>query len=198
MNNQIDTASCIVLSRTDEMTDEEIHDVVAMLRSHNDSATIITTPWDQADGRPDAGGHRADPDPGRWSWPRCSTRRPITTTITMTTTMSTSTSTSIITTTITRIITRSAAAITIMTTTMMTTAAATILMTTTSMTMTRTAATIIITSMRDGHECDDPDCGCHHHHHHGHDADEVFTSWGRETTKKFTQDEIQKHPCRAG
>ncbi|MEE0784693.1 MAG: cobalamin biosynthesis protein CobW, partial [Oscillospiraceae bacterium] len=37
---------------------------------------------------------------------------------------------------------------------------------------------------------DDPDCGCHHHHHHGHDADEVFTSWGRETTKKFTQDEI--------
>ena len=48
--NQIDTASCIVLSRTDEMTDEEIHDVVAMLRSHNDSATIITTPWDKLTG----------------------------------------------------------------------------------------------------------------------------------------------------
>ena len=32
-------------------------------------------------------------------------------------------------------------------------------------------------------------CGCHDHHHHHH-ADEVFTSWGVETTKKFTQDEI--------
>ena len=33
------------------------------------------------------------------------------------------------------------------------------------------------------------ECGCgHHHHHHGHDADEVFTSWGMETAKKFTED----------
>ena len=30
----------------------------------------------------------------------------------------------------------------------------------------------------------------HHHHHDGHDADEVFTSWGTETTKKFTKEEI--------
>ena len=30
----------------------------------------------------------------------------------------------------------------------------------------------------------------HHHHHHGHDADEVFQSWGAETAKKFTADEI--------
>ncbi len=35
------------------------------------------------------------------------------------------------------------------------------------------------------HECG---CGHHHHHHHGHDADEVFTSWGMETAKKFTED----------
>ena len=34
------------------------------------------------------------------------------------------------------------------------------------------------------HECDDPECSCHHHHHH---ADEVFTSWGKETPKPFTQ-----------
>ena len=35
----------------------------------------------------------------------------------------------------------------------------------------------------------DHKCGCsHHHHHHGHDADEVFTSWGMETAKKFTED----------
>ena len=45
------------------------------------------------------------------------------------------------------------------------------------------------------HECHDPDCGCHHHehhhhHHHHHHADEVFTSWGVETTKKFTKEEL--------
>ena len=40
-------------------------------------------------------------------------------------------------------------------------------------------------------ECDDPDCACHHHHHHhDHDADEVFTSWGVETHRKFTKDEL--------
>ncbi|MEE1228499.1 MAG: CobW family GTP-binding protein [Lachnospiraceae bacterium] len=31
----------------------------------------------------------------------------------------------------------------------------------------------------------------HHHHHHGHDADEIFTSWGQESPKKFTEDEIK-------
>ena len=36
----------------------------------------------------------------------------------------------------------------------------------------------------DGETCDDPHCGCHHHHHH---ADEVFTSWGVETVKVFTE-----------
>ena len=65
-------------------------------------------------------------------------------------------------------------------------------------------------------ECDDPDCSCHHHEHehdhhhehdhdhehghehhheHGHDhhhhhADEVFTSWGMETTRTFTQEKV--------
>ncbi len=39
------------------------------------------------------------------------------------------------------------------------------------------------------HECDDPSCSCHHHHHH---ADEVFTSWGRETPKAFTKAGIEK------
>ena len=34
-------------------------------------------------------------------------------------------------------------------------------------------------------------CSCgHHHHHHGHDADEVFTSWGVETVRAFTEDEL--------
>ena len=59
----------------------------------------------------------------------------------------------------------------------------------------------------DDDECDDPECSCHHHHddedddelehhhhhhhHHGHDADEVFVSWGMETHKKFTTEQIE-------
>ena len=73
----------------------------------------------------------------------------------------------------------------------------------------------------DDDECDDPDCKCHHHHHHHHDddghehehhhhhhhddddghehehhhhhhhADEVFSSWGTETVKRFTKAEIE-------
>ncbi len=34
-------------------------------------------------------------------------------------------------------------------------------------------------------------CGCHDHDHHHHHADEVFTSWGIETAKKFTREEIE-------
>ena len=41
----------------------------------------------------------------------------------------------------------------------------------------------------DGEECDDPHCGCHHHHHH---ADEVFTSWGVETVKTFTEADLER------
>ena len=57
-------------------------------------------------------------------------------------------------------------------------------------------------------ECDDPDCCCHHHHddehehhhdhehhhghhHHHHHADEVFVSFGAETTKKFGKEELE-------
>ena len=38
------------------------------------------------------------------------------------------------------------------------------------------------------HECDDPNCSCHHHHQH---ADEVFTSWGKETPHRYTEDELK-------
>ena len=38
-----------------------------------------------------------------------------------------------------------------------------------------------------GEECT---CGCHDHDHHHHHADEVFTSWGRETAKKYTAEQI--------
>ena len=184
--NQIDTASCIVLSRTDEMTDEEIRDVVAMLRSHNDSATIITTPWDKLTGvqmqeaieqtqtlalelaalqHEEAHHHHHHHEHEHAHEHHHDHDHED----------------------------HNEACgchhdhdhdhdddcgchhphdhdehdhdgdcchhphh-----------------------------------EHADGHECDDPDCGCHHHHHHGHDADEVFTSWGRETTKKFTQDEVK-------
>jgi len=39
----------------------------------------------------------------------------------------------------------------------------------------------------DGEKCS---CGCGHHHHHGHDADDVFTSWGKETAKAYTEEQI--------
>ncbi len=40
------------------------------------------------------------------------------------------------------------------------------------------------------HHHHDGECGCGHDHHHHH-ADEVFTSWGRETAKKYTKEEIE-------
>ena len=47
----------------------------------------------------------------------------------------------------------------------------------------------------DGEECDDPECECHHHHdydhEHHHHADEIFTSWGMETPRKFTEQALR-------
>ena len=43
----------------------------------------------------------------------------------------------------------------------------------------------------DDEECDDPDCSCHEHHHHHHHADEIFTSWGTETPRKFSEAELR-------
>ena len=41
-----------------------------------------------------------------------------------------------------------------------------------------------------GEECT---CGCHDHdHHHHHHADEVFTSWGKETPRKYTKEELDE------
>ena len=35
-------------------------------------------------------------------------------------------------------------------------------------------------------------CSCGHHHHHDHDADEVFTSWGKETAHKYSREDLDK------
>ena len=42
------------------------------------------------------------------------------------------------------------------------------------------------------HDHDHEECGCGHDHDHHHHADEVFTSWGRETIKKYTRENLEK------
>ncbi len=49
--NQVETASCIILSRTDSISEEKLAAAVALLREHNQNAIIITTPWDQLTGK---------------------------------------------------------------------------------------------------------------------------------------------------
>ena len=49
-NNQIETASTIILSRTDAIPQQKLDNAVALLREHNGSATIVTTPWRELTG----------------------------------------------------------------------------------------------------------------------------------------------------
>ena len=49
-NNQIETASTIILSRTDAIAEDKLHKAVEMLREHNATATVVTTPWDELTG----------------------------------------------------------------------------------------------------------------------------------------------------
>ena len=50
-NDQIANAGCIVLSHTQGATEQKIAETVALLREHNATATIVTTPWEQLDGK---------------------------------------------------------------------------------------------------------------------------------------------------
>ena len=50
-NDQIEHASAIVLSHTQSAKDEKIAECIKLLREHNESATIVTTPWDLLDGK---------------------------------------------------------------------------------------------------------------------------------------------------
>ena len=128
-NNQIEAAGTIILSRTQKMTQEKLEAAVSMLREKNADAAIITTPWDELDGKA-------------------------------------------------------------------------ILAAIEKVSL----ADELLEKMRseheadehehhhhhhDGEECDDPNCSCHDHHHHHH-ADEVFTSWGKETPKIYTQADIDR------
>ena len=49
-NNQVETASTIILSRTDAIPQAKLDAAVALLREHNEKATIVTTPWTQLTG----------------------------------------------------------------------------------------------------------------------------------------------------
>ena len=127
-NNQIESAGTIILSRTQKLTQEKLEAAAAMLREKNADAAIITTPWDELDGKA-------------------------------------------------------------------------ILAAIEKVSL----ADELLEKMRheheedehehhhhhhhDGEECDDPHCSCHHHHHHH--ADEVFTSWGEETVKAYSKENIE-------
>ena len=49
-NNQVEYAGSIILSRTGNVTEDKLNESVALLREHNEKAAIITTPWDELSG----------------------------------------------------------------------------------------------------------------------------------------------------
>ena len=135
-DDQISHASCIILSRTQNATEEKIAAAVAMLREKNPTATIVTTAWDALTGEQILKAMSTKDD--------------------------------------------------------------------------FRAELIAMAAKANAehahedeeeehehhhhHDHDDHDehCCCgHHHHHHDHDADEVFTSWGVETAKKFSKADIE-------
>ena len=152
-NNQVEHASAIILSRTGGMKQDKLDACVALLREKNPTATIVTTPWDELDGKQLlAAMERRD---------------------------------------------------------------------TLSAALEELAEEQEHHHHEHGEECGcgchdhehhhhehGEECGCHdhehHHHEHGeecdcgchdhehHHADEVFTSWGRETIKKFTREGLEK------
>lgn len=147
-NNQIETARCIVLSRTQDVSEEKLDEVVKLVRGKNHEAALITTPWDDIDGGVIFGamsdakalehelehehehehhhdhdgecccGHHHDHDHDHEHEHHHDHEH-------------------------------------------------------------------------EHHHDHDHDHEHHHHHHHDHDADEVFTSWGVETPKKFDENELK-------
>lgn len=130
-NNQVESAGTIVLSRTQNVPEKKVNDTVAMLREHNKDAAIITTPWDDIDGKVilDAMEHANTLDK-----------------------------------------------------------------------LIKEAVEIARKHEEEHHHDHDHHehgpgctCGCHDHdHHHDHHADEVFTSWGKETAKKFADADMEQ------
>ena len=135
--NQIEHAGTIILSRTGNISEDKLKKAVELIREHNTKATIITTPWDELDGKD-------------------------------------------------------------------------ILATIEGAADLEAELMAELKEQREhdhehehhhhdhdedhdehDHEHGDHCCCGHHHHHHDHDADEVFTSWGVETARKFTKAEVE-------
>lgn len=144
-NNQVETARCVVLSRTQDVTADKLDETVKLIREKNHEAAVITTPWDDIEGSVIFGAmsdakaleHELELEHEHHH--------------------------------------------------------------------------------HHHHDDEDEECECghhhhdhehdhddhehehhhehdhdHHHHHHDHDADEVFTSWGVETPKKFDRADLEK------
>ena len=60
-NNQIETAGCIVLSRTQNVPEAKLKAAVELIRQHNNRATLVTTPWDELTGEQLKGAMEANP-----------------------------------------------------------------------------------------------------------------------------------------
>ena len=123
--NQIEHAGTIILSRTGEMSEEKINQCIGLIRQHNEKAAIITTPWDELDGKKIMEAIEGAKD----------------------------------------------------------------------------LEAELLKAVMEEHEHehhhhdhdDECSCGCHDHdHHHHHHADEVFTSWGKETPHKFNEDKLKE------
>ena len=147
-NNQIEAAGTIILSRTQKLSQEKLEAAAALLREKNPDAAILTTPWDELDGKTILSAIEKVSLSGL---KRCaastSSRRPSTSmsiTMTMMSMTSTTMSTSIITTTTRMMTTTSMSIITSMTTT--TTSTITIITTARSATIPRASAITIITT----------------------------------------------------
>lgn len=147
-NDQVETARCVVLSRTQDVTADKLDETVKLIREKNHEAAVITTPWDEIEGSVIFGAmsdakaleHELELEHDHEH------------------------------------------------------------------------------HHHHHHDDDDEECECghhhhhdddhdhdhdhehehhhdhehHHHHHHDHDADEVFTSWGVETPKKFDRADLEK------
>ena len=170
-NDQIENAGCIVLSHTQSVSEEKIAETVSLLREHNPTATVVTTPWEQLDGaqllaameRRDTieeelarlakaaeHHHHHHHDEDECDDPDCCCHHHH------------------------------------------------------DEDGDEHAHHHHHHHHHDEDECDDPDCCCHHHHgegedehehhhhHHHHHADDVFVSWGVETTKSFEMDELRE------
>ena len=157
-NNQIETAGCIVLSRTQNVPEAKLQAAVELIRQHNTRATLVTTPWDELTGEQLRQAMESNPTLDDMMQELVAAHE-------------------------------------------------------------QEAAEHAHHHDHDGHcehhhdhdehhhdhdeddgldhsHCDHEHGHCEHHHdhdhHHHHHADEVFTSWGRETTKQFTEEGLRE------